>query len=171
MTKNITIDFMTIEDIPFIMEIEKKCFDDSWAEDGFLRELENKKVAVYMVLRLDGVVRGYIGCWAILSEAHIIKIAIDPICQSKGLASLLLLKFMREAISRGSHWATLEVNENNAPAIKLYEKFGFTKVSVRKKYYNENEDAHLMWVGKLHYPDYSLKLDEIEHSLESAINL
>lgn len=171
MSKNITIDFMTPEDIPFIVEIEKQCFEDSWPEDGFLREIENKKVAVYMVLRMDGIVRGYIGCWVILSEAHIIKVAIDPACQNKGLASLLLLKFMREAISRNTHWATLEVNENNASAIRLYEKFGFTRVSVRKKYYNENEDAYLMWVGKLHYPEYSLKLDEIERSLESAITL
>jgi ribosomal protein S18 acetylase RimI-like enzyme len=41
------------------------------------------------------------------------------------------------------HSITLEVNCNNAAAIKFYEKNGFEKVSVREKYYG-NEDAFLM---------------------------
>lgn len=32
----------------------------------------------------------------------------------------------------------LEVNEQNKPAIHLYEKLGFEKLGVRKKYYNNN---------------------------------
>ena len=38
---------------------------------------------------------------------------------------------------------TLEVNINNLPAIKLYEKNGFKIASKRKKYYNK-DDAYLM---------------------------
>jgi len=36
---------------------------------------------------------------------------------------------------------TLEVNSNNIPAQKLYEKFGFNVVGIRKKYYNNIDDA------------------------------
>lgn len=39
---------------------------------------------------------------------------------------------------------TLEVNINNIPAINLYKKYGFEKVGVRKKYYNNLEDALIM---------------------------
>ena len=39
---------------------------------------------------------------------------------------------------------SLEVNEKNTIAIKLYEKFGFEKVGLRKKYYNEKDNAIIM---------------------------
>ena len=37
----------------------------------------------------------------------------------------------------------LEVDVNNNSAIRLYEKFGFSVISTRKKYYNGN-DAYVM---------------------------
>ena len=40
---------------------------------------------------------------------------------------------------------TLEVNVDNTPAIKLYEKFGFEIVNTRKKYFND-KDSYLMAV-------------------------
>lgn len=39
---------------------------------------------------------------------------------------------------------TLEVNEKNLPAIHLYEKYGFTKIGTRKKYYDNTFDAYIM---------------------------
>ena len=38
----------------------------------------------------------------------------------------------------------LEVNAANLPAIKLYEKHGFTVVGHRPKFYNNSGDALLM---------------------------
>ena len=39
---------------------------------------------------------------------------------------------------------TLEVNDKNFQAIKLYEKFGFKRIGLRKKYYNNTDDAIIM---------------------------
>ena len=39
---------------------------------------------------------------------------------------------------------TLEVNCNNKNAIKLYKKFNFKEVAIRKCYYNNKEDGILM---------------------------
>lgn len=39
---------------------------------------------------------------------------------------------------------TLEVNENNLPAIHLYEKFNFKRLGLRKKYYNNTDNAVIM---------------------------
>ena len=39
---------------------------------------------------------------------------------------------------------TLEVNENNLSAIRLYDKFSFDKLGIRKKYYNGESDAIIM---------------------------
>ena len=40
---------------------------------------------------------------------------------------------------------TLEVRVSNAPAIGLYKKFGFAEAGVRPKYYENGEDALIMW--------------------------
>lgn len=51
-----------------------------------------------------------------------------------------------EAIRRRSRWVTLEVRVSNASALALYEKYGFTRQGLRKRYYSDNgEDAHIMW--------------------------
>ena len=41
---------------------------------------------------------------------------------------------------------TLEVRTSNAPAIALYERFGFRSAGTRPRYYRDNgEDAVIMW--------------------------
>lgn len=59
--------------------------------------------------------------------------------KGQGIASKLMEKLLLEDY----HNITLEVRESNIPAIKLYEKFGFKKISIRKNYYG-NESAILM---------------------------
>ena len=49
-----------------------------------------------------------------------------------------------ELAAQGVKNITLEVNVTNTPAIKLYEKFLFKTVSLRKKFYNNSQDAALM---------------------------
>jgi len=45
--------------------------------------------------------------------------------RNKGAGSWLMEKLIREARDRGEHEMTLEVIEQNDPAVHLYEKFGF----------------------------------------------
>ena len=41
---------------------------------------------------------------------------------------------------------TLEVRTSNAPAIALYERFGFRAAGTRPRYYQDTgEDAMIMW--------------------------
>ena len=163
----LTISPMASEDIPRIMEIEKQCFqgDDSWTADGFQRELDNKKIAFYITASLDGKIIGYMGSWIILEEAHITTFAVDPEYRNRKVASTLMLCFLREAVKQEVHWSTLEVNENNEHAIKLYKRFGYKTVNVRKNYYGENEDAFLMWLGNMHLKSFSDRLDVIEQEI------
>lgn len=59
--------------------------------------------------------------------------------RKKGIASKLMDIMIDEDVKN----ITLEVNVKNQGAIKLYEKYGFKIVSVREKYYG-NDDAYLM---------------------------
>ena len=64
--------------------------------------------------------------------------------REKGIGSALLQEIINFAKQKKAKTITLEVNENNKPAIKLYEKFNFKQVGLRKKYYNGIYDAILM---------------------------
>jgi ribosomal-protein-alanine N-acetyltransferase len=72
------------------------------------------------------------------------NIAVDPDARGRGIGSALL----EELFSRGGHDAgyTLEVRTSNAPAIRLYERFGFHPAGMRTRYYADTgEDALIMW--------------------------
>ena len=69
---------------------------------------------------------------------EIFEIAVRNSEKRKGLASELLSKLPNDKE------IFLEVNENNIAAINLYKKFGFEQISIRKKYYNNKDDAIIM---------------------------
>lgn len=86
------------------------------------------------------------GClWAILEEAHITTLAIEPAFQGQKLGQLLLTELLLCAHRRGLTRATLEVRTTNQPALKLYQKFEFKAAGIRKRYYSDGEDAHILW--------------------------
>ena len=79
------------------------------------------------------------GCWGCLE-----KIATRPQYQRQGIAQAILGSFLRYGQEHLA-FLTLEVREDNAPALALYEKNGFVQVGRRKNYYSEvHRDAILM---------------------------
>lgn len=95
-----------------------------------------------------------IGClWAILEEAHITTLAIEPAQQGQKLGQLLLTELLLQAYYRGLERATLEVRASNERALKLYQKFGFSEAGIRKRYYSDGENARILWRSRLQKPD------------------
>ena len=59
---------------------------------------------------------------------------------------MLMQKLIEEAYESGADSLTLEVSAMNAPAVQMYEKFGFVVEGIRKGYYQRTgEDAYIMW--------------------------
>ncbi|PZO56419.1 MAG: ribosomal-protein-alanine N-acetyltransferase RimI [Phormidesmis priestleyi] len=86
------------------------------------------------------------GClWAILEEAHITTLAIEPAYQGQKLGQVLLSELLLCAYRRGLTRATLEVRAANEPALKLYQKFDFKEAGIRKRYYSDGENARILW--------------------------
>lgn len=148
-----------------IAAISAKCFDEAWTADGLRKDIGNDKVSFYLAAEHTGSMIGYMGSWMILEEAHVITVGVDPEFRNRKVASTMMLCFFREAVRRGVHWSTLEVDEDNLSAIRLYEKFGYKTVSVRKNYYGEGRDGLLMWLGGMHNASFSERLDEIEKDI------
>ncbi|MEL6603737.1 MAG: GNAT family N-acetyltransferase [Cyanobacteria bacterium J06614_10] len=83
--------------------------------------------------------------WAILEEAHITTLAIEPAQQGQKLGQLLLSELLLSGRQRGLTHATLEVRASNVRALQLYQKFQFKVAGERKRYYSDGENAHILW--------------------------
>lgn len=164
----LVVDTMRREDIGAIRAIELLSFESTWPEDAFVNELENNGAARYLVARLDGAVVGYAGAWMILDEMHVTAVAVDPALRGLRIGKKLFWHLMNAAVEHGSRWATLEVRETNEVAVGIYHEFGFSRVGVRRKYYDGKDDALVMWVGDLQTAAYREKLQAIRSRWEAA---
>ena len=135
-----------------IVALEKKCFPLPWTRESFLFELEDNKMAHYLVAIYSNRVVGYGGLWLILNEAHITNIAVDPGYRRKGVGEAITRGLIVIAAQYGANGITLEVRKSNFSAQNLYEKLGFRCVGSRKGYYQDNqEDALIMWLKDLKF--------------------
>lgn len=149
MTVRAEIEKMQREDIPRIMEIERKCFATPWHESAYLTELTNRS-AYYAVARMDGKIVGYTGMWIIMDESHITTIGVDPDYRGKKIGEQLLIALLDEAQRRHARRSTLEVRETNFVAQNLYRKYGFVPAAIRRGYYTDNnENAIVMWIDDM----------------------
>lgn len=130
-------------DLKAILEIEKQCFPIPWSADHFRHELANP-IASLIGCDVARFLAGYICYWLIAGEMEILNVAVDPSYQRQGIAGALLAEAFRQCQGKGLDSAWLEVRAGNAPAIGLYEQFGFIVNGQRKRYYKDGEDALLM---------------------------
>ena len=87
----------------------------------------------------------YGGFWGIIDEGHITNIAVVPELRGKRLGQMLVTGLMEIAKMRNIERMTLEVRVSNHSAQRLYERMGFETQGIRKKYYEDKEDALIMW--------------------------
>lgn len=76
-------------------------------------------------------------------EAEILTLCILPAWRGQGMGSQILQEFYLLAAKVKTEEIFLEVRENNAAAISLYEKNAFKAVGRRKNYYRD-QDALIM---------------------------
>lgn len=136
---------MRLDDVADVAALERECFPDPWSPDSFLAEVERRPDVGWPVVVREGTeLIGYSVVWFIVDEIHIGNIAVSPRHQGKGVGRWLLERILAEGRRRGMVFATLEVRPSNRAALSLYERFGFRKIAVRRRYYrNNDEDA---WV-------------------------
>lgn len=141
---NIKISRMTVSDLNEIEDILFSDFDDFWNINTFKSELLNPN-SKYIVAKIDNKIVGYAGIWKAVDDVHITNIVTAKNLRRKNIGSILLSNLIEMAkAENGITSITLEVNCNNLPAKKLYEKSGFEVVGLRKKYYNNTDDAVIM---------------------------
>ncbi len=144
---NIIIEPMTLDDCYSIKDIFNSDFDEFWNVNILKEELENTN-SMFLVAKFENEVVGFAGFKILVDCADIMNIAVKKDFRNKGIGSLLLKSLIDLYNSLNLTSLNLEVNENNIPAIRLYEKFDFKEISVRKNYYPNNENAIIMKMGQ-----------------------
>ena len=104
---------------------------------------------------------GVVGLWCMMGEGHIVTIAVREAYRRQGIGELLVVAIIDAAQEAGQDGVTLEYRISNSGARKLYEKYGFTQVGVRARYYSDNqEDAVLMSTPPLRSSKFRKLLSE-----------
>lgn len=135
---------MIIEDVQAVYDLSKECFSTPWSLESLTKELVNP-VAAYEVAEIDGKIIGYGGLWCVMDEGEITNIAVHPEYRKQGIGESVLKALLNEAQTRNLKVIHLEVRSSNVAARRLYEKFGFESISIRKNYYKQPiEDAVIM---------------------------
>ena len=153
--------------------LDALCFGEgAWSLDSFTKEMNDNPFAVYIVAETvsnaelaemaempyegegeadepvdipDPELMGYVGLWLIAGEGHITNVAVHPDHRRGGVAKVLMKLMLDLCEEQGVTDVTLEVRPSNTAALNLYRGFGFKEEGLRPKYYENGEDALILW--------------------------
>lgn len=178
------IEPMQQPDIATVASIERAVFSMPWSSNAYSYELRANPLSHYFVARthaiergldgqgLDPSIVGYGGFWMMLDEAHVCTLGVQPSWQRQGMGELLLATMIEAAMGLNANFVTLEVRVSNMPAQRLYEKYGFNPMGVRKGYYSDNhEDALIMTTEPINAPVYQSRFNRLQRMLRQRLAL
>ncbi|MFI0357795.1 ribosomal protein S18-alanine N-acetyltransferase [Actinomadura sp. 9N407] len=125
-------------DLAAVLMLEEALFpEDSWSEEMLRAELADQPRTRHYVVAEEagGGLVGYAGLAAAGGQADVQTIGVLPDRQGAGIGAALLTELLDEAARRASEAVFLEVRADNDRARLLYERFGFQRVGLRKRYY------------------------------------
>ena len=131
-------------DLPAVMEIEREAIHPPWTEGALLAEIGHAD-SIFLVAEAQTRVLGFILLRAGLDEAELYQIAVRHEARGQGIGAQLMTAALQNAAGRGTVAVFLEVREGNAEARRLYTRYRFREINVRKDYYSHpTENAVVM---------------------------
>lgn len=135
---------MTMDDSEFVAELEKVCFPFPWKKES-IELFMNRSESRFFVAEVDGKPAGYSEMITVLDEGQVCNIAVSPEFRRMGIGMALTGKLIETGRELNLSVIMLEVRAHNEKAIGLYEKLGFEKVGVRKKFYSNPTDDGVLY--------------------------
>ena len=125
-----------------LAQLHGESFHRGWGEGEFESMLTERNTLIHRLRAGTGII-GFAVSRMAADEAEILSIAIDSNQRGRGLSRDLLLTHLGHLAGRGVRRIFLEVEENNAPARRLYERCGFAVVGRRERYYQQPSGEQL----------------------------
>ena len=137
-----SIEAASLRDAPRLAQLHGASFHRGWGEGEFEGMIAERNTLVHR-LRLGRKTVGFAVSRMGADEAEILSIAIDEAWRGRGLSRDLLITHLGHLAGRGVRRIFLEVEENNAPARRLYKRAGFAVVGRRERYYRGADGEQL----------------------------
>jgi ribosomal-protein-alanine N-acetyltransferase len=113
-------------------------FDPAWDAASVSKMMENPGSTVLVARTgFPKASVGFVMAQLAADEAEILSIAVEESWQRKGLGRRLVDGIVRALATAGARRVHLEVAEDNAAALALYGRCGFTATGRRKGYYTQ----------------------------------
>ena len=136
---------LTERDLDWVSAAEIEIFGPSAWSTQMLQEDFRYGACRYRGVDIDGEPSAYAIYGWDGDFFHLYNLAVRTEHRGRGVARMLVEDFLSEAERLGADDAWLEVAVTNAPALALYESYGFEAVRVRPRYYQpEGLDALVM---------------------------
>ncbi|HEV7602841.1 MAG TPA: ribosomal protein S18-alanine N-acetyltransferase, partial [Bradyrhizobium sp.] len=133
----IAIEPASLRDAPKLAQLHGASFHRGWGEGEFEQMLAERNTLVHR-LRLGRKTIGFAVSRMAADEAEILSIAVEPSHRGRGLSRNLLLTHLGHLAGHGVRAVFLEVEENNQPARRLYDRAGFVVTGRRERYYRQD---------------------------------
>ena len=141
---------MQEEDVPTVLRIERAAYPFPWSGGNFLDSIRSGYVCRVARDGLGQLV-GYFLMMMVMDEAHLLNITVDPRFHRRGYGLALLEHASDCARDKDMRSIMLEVRPSNKRALGIYERYGYTRVGIRRNYYpapdNARENAIVMKVA------------------------
>ena len=125
-----------LRDTHRLAQLHGASFHRGWGESEFEQMLRERNTLVHR-LRQGRSIIGFAVSRIAADEAEILSIAVDPKHRGRGLSRNLLLTHLGHLAGHGVRTVFLEVEENNQPARRLYDRAGFAVAGRRERYYKQ----------------------------------
>jgi len=134
-------------DLEAVLGLEHALFGaEAWSRQMLEGELAARpRSRYYLVADQDGVIAGYAGLLVAATQADVLTLAVAVDRWGQGTGSALLEALLAEAARRGCAEIFLEVRTDNTRAQRLYRRYGFSQIGIRRGYYQPSgADALVM---------------------------
>jgi len=149
MTMAVTISDASIRYLDRLYAIEKECFDKEAFTRQQIAALLTDYNSISLIAKKNSEIVGFIiGTIHVEKNTlagHILTIDVTLTHRIKGIAQLLLREIEKIFKEKDVKTCRLEVRENNAAALALYQKLGYSKIAKLENYYR---NAHGIYLRK-----------------------
>jgi [ribosomal protein S18]-alanine N-acetyltransferase len=137
---------MRREDLPTVLDIERRSFAQPWSRAFFEKELATPFARLVVAVERGPrpQIIGYTCRWRVTDEVHLLNVAVHPERRGLGHGRELVAAVVAESEAARARVVYLEVRAGNVVARRLYRQLGFRDLGVRRGYYGPGQDAIVM---------------------------
>lgn len=140
---------MSEADLHDVVAIESDIYPFPWTRGNFLDSVR-VGYSVWVLRDANMALSAYSVMTLMIDEAHLLNLSVARSHQRGGLGWRTLEWMAEVARGYGARTMLLEVRPSNASAVRMYDRYGFERIGVRRGYYPAlvgREDALVMRVA------------------------